>query len=115
VIITRITALLKWAGRMAREILVEWSNFGKERPSAESIDISEELDDEIGSRTPSNIDSQGNGSLKEDAFVGLCPECGKKKMLIWVQLSKSDYARLYCRECATSMKSLESAIPELVG
>ena len=102
--------MLKRAGKIAYEILIEWSIFGKERSKTVDKEISIEKDADIESQIP--LDSPEFNSSNEESFYGLCSKCGKKKMLTtWVKPLSSGNAKLYCHECASSMKVPESVIP----
>jgi ssDNA-binding Zn-finger/Zn-ribbon topoisomerase 1 len=104
------TALLKRAGKIVYAVLVEWSNFGKERSKTADKEISTEQDANIGSQIP--LDSPEVNFSNEESFYGLCPKCGEKKMLTrWVKLTKAGNAKLYCQQCASSMKIPDSTNP----
>ncbi len=107
----RISELPKEAGRLLREILVAWSNFGKERASVVEVGI-ENIEGEAGQPVSAVLEKDEFSYPNEEPFGGICPSCGEKKWLTaWVKTRKMPIPRLYCDECASSLKLPGPDIP----
>jgi hypothetical protein len=105
-------ALLKKAGKMARDIIVSWANFGKEKPQEADVEIEAEEQVEAEPLTPLDFNLREFVFPNDEPFFGNCPKCGEKRMLTrWVKLATARNARPYCEECASSMGIPESVVP----
>lgn len=102
--------LLRKAGRVAREIIVSWTNFAKEAP--QGVDMEADGDMEAKPLAPLDFNLREFVFPNDEPFIGHCPKCGEKRMLTrWVKLSTARNARPYCEGCASSMKIQESVLP----
>jgi hypothetical protein len=106
------SALLKKAGKIAREIIVSWTNFGREKPQDEDAETEAEDQVEAEPLTPLHFNPREFNFPNDEPFLGLCPRCGERRMLTrWVKLVTTRNARPYCEECASAMKIPESVVP----
>jgi hypothetical protein len=111
-LVSAASTLLKKAGKLAREIIVSWTNFGKERPHDEGAEaVVEEERLEAEGQNPLDFNPREFIFPNDEPFEGLCPKCGEKRMLTrWVKLATSRYARPCCEACASSLKIPESVV-----
>lgn len=110
-LVSTASALLKKAGKLAREIIVQWVNFGRDKPQEAEDPAVEEGDVEVEAQNPLEFNPREFIFPNDEPFEGLCPKCGEKRMLTrWVKLATSRNARPYCEGCASSMKIPESVV-----
>lgn len=106
---------MRKAGRLAREIIVSWANFGRERPLEADVDAdaeeAERTEVEAEVQSPLDFNPHEFSFPNDEPFEGLCPKCGEKRMLTrWVKLATTRNARPYCEGCASSMRIPESVV-----